>query len=74
MKIAFAFFAFLAYSSTALAAGPECRAIESNAVRLTCYDAAFPPLKQQSKAVEKDGPRSPYKDPFLEEEMRTNPG
>lgn len=54
----------------ALAAEPNCRAIESTSARLSCYDAAFPP--RTGKPAESSVGLSPaHKDPFLAEEART---
>ena len=55
----------------AVAAGPDCRAIESTSGRLACYDAAFPPKEKKPAAAENDGSRGAYKDPFVAEEART---
>jgi len=75
MKIFFAILALCAFASGALAAGTDCRTIESNSVRLACYDAASPPKIEKSKgaekAVENDATRPAYKDPFLAEDART---
>jgi hypothetical protein len=72
MKIALAVLALCACTQSALAAGPNCRAIESTSGRLACYDAAFPPPKLENPtAVESDASRAAYKDPFIEEDART---
>lgn len=75
MKTFVAVLALCAFAQGALAASPECRAIESNSARLACYDAASPPkiakLKEISKAVEKEAARPEYKDPFVAENART---
>ena len=63
--------ALLVCTQSALAAGPECRAIESTSARLACYDAASPPKIEKPVLVEKDTSRAPYKDPFGEEDART---
>ena len=78
MKTMIAALALCALAHNALAASPECRAVESNSARLACYDAASPPKlekpkevsKEVSKAVEKDT-RPAYVDPFLAENART---
>src|SRR6478609_9827752 len=57
-------------SQGAVAAGPDCRAIESTSGRLACYDAAFPPKEKKPAAAEGDS-RAAYKDPFVAEEART---
>ena len=72
MKTVVAVLALCAFASSALAAGKECRAIESTSARLACYDAASPPKIEKPKAVERDASRPEYKDPFLAEEARTN--
>lgn len=76
MKTIFAILALCALASEALAAGTDCRTIESNSVRLACYDAASPPKFEKSKAVEKvvekDATLPEYKDPFVAEEARTS--
>ena len=75
MRIFLALSAVCAFAPGALAAGAECRAVESTSARLACYDAASPPniLKPKGveKVVEKDATRPEYKDPFLAEDART---
>ena len=72
MKIALAILALCVCTQGALAAGPDCRAIESTSGRLSCYDAAFPPpKKERSTASENDQSRAAYKDPFVAEETQT---
>jgi hypothetical protein len=72
MKIALAILAFCACTQSALAAGPDCRIIESTNGRLACYDAAFPPAKKE-RPVAGGNDQSPaaYKDPFVAEDART---
>ena len=84
MKIFIAVLALCAFAPAALAAGADCRAVESTSARLACYDAASPPKFEKSKVTEKatektaakapenDPMRPEYKDPFLAEEARTN--
>jgi len=76
MKIFFAILVLCAFASGALAAGTDCRTIESNSVRLACYDAASPPKigkpKEAEKVVEKDAVRPDSKDLFQAEDARTN--
>jgi len=72
MKIALAVLAFCASTQSVLAAGPDCRKIDSTSGRLACYDAAFPPKLEKPAAVEDDLSRAAYKDPFIEEEARTS--
>jgi hypothetical protein len=72
MKIALAVLALCACAQSTLAAGPDCRAIESTSGRLACYDAAFPPKMEKPTAVENDVSRAPYKDPFIAEDARTS--
>jgi hypothetical protein len=71
MKIALVLSALCALTQGALAAGPDCRKIDSTSVRLACYDAAFPPKVEKPGSVEKDASRAAYKDPFADEEART---
>ena len=71
MKIFIAALALCALAQNALAAGPECRAVESNSARLACYDAASPPKIEKPKAVEKQAERPAYTDPFVAENART---
>ena len=75
MKIVLAVLVLCAFASGALAAGTDCRTVESDSVRLACYDAASPPKfgkpKGIEKAAENDASRPEYKDPFLAEEART---
>jgi hypothetical protein len=72
MKIALAILALCACTQSALAAGLDCRAIQSASGRLACYDAAFPPPKMEKPtAVENEASRSAYKDPFIAEDART---
>ena len=71
MKIFLALLALCAFAPGALAAGADCRAVESSSARLACYDAASPPKIEKPKLVERDTSRPEYKDPFLAEEART---
>jgi hypothetical protein len=71
MKIALAVLALCACSQSALAAGPDCRTIESTIGRLACYDAASPPRPAKPAVIETDESRAPYKDPFIAEDART---
>jgi hypothetical protein len=71
MKAVIAVLALCAFASSALAAGQECRLVESTRARLACYDAGSPPKTEKLKAVEKDALRPEYKDPFLAEDART---
>jgi hypothetical protein len=75
MKTIIAVLALCALAPGALAAGADCRALESTNARLACYDAAAPPKTEKpkgvEKVVEKDAARSEYKDPFLAEDVRT---
>jgi len=71
MKTVAAVLALCACASGALAAGQECRSIESTSARLACYDAASPPKIEKPKALERDASRPEYKDPFLAEDART---
>jgi hypothetical protein len=71
MKSTLAVLALCACMQSALAAGPDCRAIESTSGRLACYDAVSPPKMEKPAAVENDVPRAAYKDPFIAEDART---
>jgi hypothetical protein len=71
MKITLAVLMLCACAQGALAAGPECRTIESTSGRLACYDAASPPRIQKPAAVESDASRPSYKDPLIAEDART---
>jgi hypothetical protein len=72
MKMAFAVLALCACTQGALAAGQDCRAIDSTTGRLACYDAAYPrPKIEKPAAVEDDASHTAYKDPFVAEDART---
>jgi len=74
MKTLFLISALGAFAQVALAAEPNCRAIESTGARLSCYDAAFPPKTKKPGSANIDAPIDAppgYKDPFIEEEART---
>jgi hypothetical protein len=71
MKTTLALLVLCAFTQSALARGPECKAIESTTGRLACYDAASPPKIEKPAIVEDDVSRAAYKDPFLEEDART---
>jgi hypothetical protein len=71
MKKTLAVLALCALAQSALAAGPDCRAIESTSGRLACYDAASPPKMEKPSAVENDVSGAAYKDPFVAEDART---
>jgi hypothetical protein len=71
MKITLAVLALCACAPGALAAGLECRTIESTSGRLACYDAASPPRIRKLAAAENDASRPSYKDPFIAEDVRT---
>ena len=60
-----------AFVPAALAAGPNCRTIESTGQRLACYDAAFPPSKSKKPEANVAVAPGEYKDPFVAEEDRT---
>ena len=73
MKTILAALAMCVCAQGAVAAAPECRAIASTSARLSCYDAAYPPKIEKPAAVSaKDAPRTAYKDPFVEEDAKTN--
>jgi hypothetical protein len=71
MKTTLAVLALCAFAQGALAAGPNCHAIESTSGRLACYDAAYPPKIEKPAAVEADLSRAAYKDPFIAEDAKT---
>lgn len=71
MKTTLALLVLGAFTQSALAKGPECKAIESTTGRLACYDAASPPKIEKPAIVENDVSPAAYKDPFLEEDART---
>jgi hypothetical protein len=71
MKTTLALLVLCAFTQSALARGPECKAIESTTGRLACYDAASPPKIEKPAIVENEVSRAAYKDPFLEEDART---
>lgn len=71
MKILITALAVCAFAQSALAAGPNCSAIESTSGRLACYDAAFPQKVSKPAAAGTDLPRAEYKDPFMAEDART---
>ena len=71
MKTTLAVLALCACAPGALAAAPECRAIENTNARLSCYDAAYPP-KIEKPVFEQDPSRAVYEDPFVAEDAKTN--
>ena len=56
----------------ALAAGPNCHAIQSAGERLACYDAASLAKKDKPALVTTDAPRAAYQDPLIAEDARTD--
>ena len=70
MKKIVALLALCAWAQTAIAAGPDCRAIESAGERLACYDAASATKKDKPAVVETDAPRAAYDDPLIAEDAR----
>ncbi|MGF6310923.1 hypothetical protein ABIB82_005067 [Bradyrhizobium sp. i1.8.4] len=58
------------FAQGALAAEPNCRAIESTGARLTCYDAAFPPKPKEPPTIDNRAPQTEYKDPMIAEDAR----
>jgi hypothetical protein len=72
MKKVLAVLALCASAQGALAAGPDCRAIQGTGERRACYDAASAPKKDKPASVETDGSRAAYKNPLIEEDARTN--
>ena len=72
MKTILAVLALCVCATGALAAVPECRMIENTNVRLSCYDAVYPPKMEKSAVPERDPSRAGYKDPFIVEDARTS--
>jgi type VI secretion system VasI family protein len=70
MKKIAAIFVLCACVQRALAAGPDCRAIESAGERLACYDAASATKKDKPAVIETDASRATYKDPLIAEDAR----
>jgi hypothetical protein len=70
MKRILAVLALCASAQGALAAGPDCRAIERSGERLACYDAASAPKKDKPASVETDASRAAYQDPLIAEDAR----
>ena len=70
MKKIVALLALCAWAQTAIAAGPDCRAIESAGERLACYDAASVTKKDKPAVVDTDASRAAYKDPLIAEDAR----
>lgn len=72
MKTIVAVLVLCACTSSALAAGPDCRMIQSAGERLACYDATSAPKKDKPTPAETAASRAAYKDPLIEEDARTN--
>lgn len=72
MKTTLAVLALCTFASGALAAAPECRAIENTNARLLCYDSTYPPKIEKPVLAEKDPSRTVYNDPFIAEDAKTN--
>jgi hypothetical protein len=70
MKRIVAVLALCACTSSAVAAGPDCRAIQGSGERLACYDAASAPKKDKPASVETDASRAAFKDPLVAEDAR----
>ena len=70
MKRIAALLLLCACAQPALAAGPDCRAIENAGERLACYDAASATKKDKPAVVETDAPRAAYDDPLIAEDAR----
>src|ERR1700759_2642673 len=64
--------AFCGCAQGALAAGPDCRAIEKTSERLACSHAAPPAKKEKPVAAGNDASRAAYKDPFVAEDAQLN--
>jgi hypothetical protein len=72
MKTVVAVLVLCSFAHGALAASPDCRAIESTSARLACYDAASPPkIEKPKKGVQKDASQPKFKDSFAAEDART---
>ncbi len=71
MKKILAVLALCGFAQGALAAGPDCRAIQSAGERLACYDAASAPKKDKPAPLETDASRAAYQDPLIAEDART---
>jgi Type VI secretion system VasI, EvfG, VC_A0118 len=71
MKKIIAVLALCGFAQGALAAGPDCRAIQSAGERLACYDAASAPKKDKPAPLETDASRAAYQDPLIAEDART---
>ena len=59
-----------AWAQTAIAAGPDCRAIQNGGERLACYDAGPATKRDKPVVVETDASRAAYKDPLIAEDAR----
>lgn len=68
MKLTLAILVLSAFTQTAFAKAPDCRAIKDTNARLVCYDAAYPP-KSEKPADDLTG--TEYKDPFKAEADHT---
>jgi hypothetical protein len=71
MKLILAILTLCVTAQSALAAGPDCSAVEGIGDRLACYDKASPPKVRKSTAADGNATRTAYKDPFLAEDART---
>lgn len=71
MKKILAVLAVCGFAQGALAAGLDCRAIQSAGERLACYDAASAPKKDKPAPLETDASRAAYQDPLIAEDART---
>ena len=71
MKKILAVLALCGSAQGAIAAGPDCRAIQSAGERLACYDAASAPKKDKPAPLETDASRAAYQDPLIAEDART---
>ncbi len=63
--------ALCASAQSALAAGLDCRVIQSAGERLACYDAVPAPKKDKPAPLETDASRAAYQDPLIAEDART---
>jgi hypothetical protein len=71
MKKVVAVLALCVCTSSALAAGPDCRMIRGAGERLACYDAVSAAKKDKPTPVEADASRAAYKDPLIEADAQT---
>jgi endo-alpha-1,4-polygalactosaminidase (GH114 family) len=71
MRTIVAVLALCACAQGARAAESDCRVIQGAGERLACYDAAAQAKKDKPASVATDASRAAYKDPLVEEDVRT---